>query len=76
MAFVMYEPSQIHKTLPRLSTRLVSDFQNRYSEKFGKEISIGEAEAELLELAELIRITIRTQHVNEKNIKEGEENEK
>jgi hypothetical protein len=54
----MHEPSQIHKKLlPRLSTRLISEFQKRYSEKFGKNISLGEAEAELMELAELIRIT-------------------
>jgi len=41
----------------RLSEDLITRFQKSYFEKFGRNISIGEAEAELIELAELIRIT-------------------
>jgi hypothetical protein len=41
----------------QLSEGLITRFQKFYSEKFGKDISIGEAVAELMELAELVRIT-------------------
>jgi len=60
----------------RLSEDLITRFQKLYLEKFGISISLGEAEVELMELAGLIKITARIQYLNEKNIKEGEENEK
>lgn len=41
----------------RFSEDLITSFQKRYYEKFGKNLSIGQAEAELIELAELIRVT-------------------
>ena len=41
----------------RLSEDLITRFQKKYLEEFGKNLSLGEAEAELMELAELIRIT-------------------
>jgi len=73
----MNDPKQIHKALtPRLSASLIAKFQKRYFETFSEKISPDVAEVELLGLAELIRITMRNQHGNEKNIKEGEENGK
>jgi len=41
----------------RLSENLITRFQKKHLEKFGKNLSLGEAEAELMELAEIIRIT-------------------
>ena len=41
----------------RLSEDLINRFQKKHLEKFGKNLSLGEAETELMELAELIRIT-------------------
>jgi hypothetical protein len=60
----------------RLSADLLARFQKRYFDTFAENISLETAEAELLGLAELIRITTRTQHLSEKNMKEGEENGK
>jgi hypothetical protein len=73
----MNDSKQIHKALPlRLSASLIAKFQKKYFETFAEKISPDAAEVELLGLAELIRITTRIQHVNENNMKEGEENEK
>jgi hypothetical protein len=60
----------------RLSADLLARFQKRYFDTFAENISLETAEAELLGLAELIRIATRIQHVNENNMKEGEKNGK
>ncbi len=43
----------------RLSAPLLMDFQKKYKEVFGESISAEKAEAELLNLAELVSITQR-----------------
>jgi hypothetical protein len=55
----------------RLSEDLITKFQVTYFEKFTEHISLETAEAELLDLAELVRIT------HSKTIKDidGQENE-
>jgi hypothetical protein len=58
----------------RLSADLIARFQAKYYEKFAERISPEVAEAELSGLAELIRITRRTQNVANKELKDGEEN--
>ena len=44
----------------RLSNDLIAKFQQTYLDEFGQAISAETAEAELLELAELVEITGRT----------------
>ena len=40
-----------------LTKELVEEFQQRYLARFGEQISYGEAEQELKDIAELVRIT-------------------
>jgi hypothetical protein len=56
----------------RLSADLISRFQKRYFEVYAVHLLPEEAEIELLELAELIRITMRTQLVSHEALKGGE----
>ena len=73
----MNDPKQIHKALsPRLSEGLISRFQIRYFETFAEHLSPEIAEAELLGLAELIKITAYFLPVNENAIKNEKANEK
>jgi hypothetical protein len=58
----------------RLSEPLIAKFQQAHLEEFGETIAAEAAEAELLGLAELIGITGHSQHVNDEDIKDGEEN--
>ncbi len=55
----------------RLSTGLIAEFQKRHFEKFGEHISSEKAEADLLDLAELIRII---QPTTIKDFKKGQDN--
>jgi len=40
----------------QLSTALITEFQELYQKKFGKPISLEEAELDLLSLAEVVRV--------------------
>lgn len=55
----------------KLSDTLIAKFQQAHLEEFGYAISVERAEAELLELAELIRLTARPDN---KDTKSSEEN--
>jgi hypothetical protein len=56
----------------RLSEPLIAKFQQAHLEEFGYAIPAERAEAELLELAELIRLTVR---LDNKDTKVREEDE-
>jgi hypothetical protein len=56
----------------QLSEDLITRFQKKYFEKFAEHISVETAEAELSELAELIRIAKRIQNITDKEMKEEE----
>ena len=58
----------------RLSEPLIAKFQQAHLEEFGYAISVETAEAELLGLAELVEITVRTHRLTGPVVKVGEEN--
>ncbi len=60
----------------RLSADLISRFQNRYFEVFAVRLSSEDAEAELLDLAELVKIVAPKPRQNIMTMKHGEENGK
>jgi hypothetical protein len=60
----------------RLSADLISRFQKRYFEVFSVRLSPEDAEAELLGLAELVRIVAPKSGKNIMTMKHGEENGK
>ena len=60
----------------RLSADLISRFQNRYFEVFAVRLSPEDAEAELLDLADLVRIVAPKPRKNIMAMKNGEENGK
>ncbi len=47
-----------------LSKRLIQEYQNEYKHKFGEDISLKDAERELLDLKDLVRLInkVRRQH--------------
>ena len=57
----------------RLSPDLIIRFQNRYFEAFAEQLSPEDAEAELLDLAQLIKITAPNPRGHAKDMKYGEE---
>jgi len=60
----------------RLSDPLIARFQQAHLEEFGYAISTERAEAELQELAELIRLTVRPDNKDAKVRVEDEPNTK
>lgn len=58
----------------QLSKTLIAKFQQAHLEEFGYAISTERAEAELLELAELIRLTVRPANKDTKVRDEDEPN--
>lgn len=47
-----------------LTKELVEEFRERYFAKFGEQLSYGEAERELKDIAELVRITSTKEEFN------------
>lgn len=60
----------------KLSDPLIAKFQQAHLEEFGYAISTERAETELLELAELIRLTVRPANKDTKAREEDEANGK
>jgi|GEM_PF-3769775 len=56
----------------RLSTDLITRFQAKYFEAFSVSLSLEDAEAELLGLAELIKITAPRHQITQDDLKDGE----
>jgi hypothetical protein len=54
----------------QLSESLIAKFQQAHLEEFGYAISTEQAEAELIELAELVRLTVRSDNKDTKAIEE------
>ena len=43
-----------------LSQRLIREYQKKYKSKYGKDISCKDAERELLDLKDLVRLIVKT----------------